>query len=281
MDGERTYASSRVGRQAAHRPVDSFRAQLDRAMPLVVGLWIFVLSMAFADMVMPTNTKLGVKIFLWASLLALAAIAANFMSRRRQEKIQETEQAREEVRIADAALREGHLELSPLWTATQSRMTFYHKLASNHAQRSFRNAEVAMLIGFLVLVFAVGLAVRNPHAAGTAAALGAISAALAAFIGRTFLRSQENAASHLHTYFDQPVRFSRYLAVERLINEMKDLEPDQRAAISGELLRTIIAPEIVPSGEPGAAAPPDHDGSRILAALGRVRRTHGVVPRKP
>ncbi|MGW4637718.1 TRADD-N-associated membrane domain-containing protein [Sphaerisporangium sp. NPDC004334] len=218
------------------------------------------------------------------SLLALSGIAARILSWHRQEKIQQTEQALQELRAAEAPLGKGHLELSPLWTATQSRMNFYHKLATDHARQSFRAAQVAAGAGFLVLLIAVGFAAKNPHEAGVVAALGGVSAALAAYIGRTFLRSQENAAGQLHTYFDQPVKFSRYLAVERLINEMKDLEPDQRAAISGELLRTIIAPEVVPSGEPGGATvPPDHDnGNRILTAVsGQVRHAHGAVRTRP
>ncbi|MFC7382437.1 TRADD-N-associated membrane domain-containing protein [Sphaerisporangium rhizosphaerae] len=282
MDGTRTHEACRAGQHATYGPLGFFPEQLGRATPFLVSLSIFVLTMTLGDLVLPPKTPLGVKICLWVSLLLFAIIVAKVTSRWRQERIEQTAHDLQEIRIADEPLREGHLELSPLWTATQSRMNFYHNLAINHARQSFRAAQIAILAGFAVLLIAVTIAVTNHKAAGVAAALGAISAALGAYIARTFLRSQETAAGHLHTYFDQPVRFSRYLAVERLINEMKDLEPDQRAAISGELLRTIIAPDMVPSGEPsGAAAPPEHDGSGVLAALSRIRRAHGAVPRKP
>jgi hypothetical protein len=69
-----------------------------------------------------------------------------------------------------------------------------------------------MLIGFAILA----VNAKTTTAAVTTGSLGAVGAALAAYIGKTFIRSQETAASHLRAYFDQPLELSRYLAAERL-----------------------------------------------------------------
>jgi hypothetical protein len=89
-----------------------------------------------------------------------------------------------------------------------------------------------LLIGFAFLAFHV----RSATAAITTGALGAVSAALTGYIGRTFIRSQEMSAKHLRAYFDQPLEFSRYLAAERLVSGQGDQTPEERAI----LLKIIV-----------------------------------------
>jgi hypothetical protein len=201
----------------------------------------------------------------------LAVTAAVVVARRAHGEARRREKALQDLRDAESAIRGAdHLELVKLWRTTQSRLNYYHELATEHAQRSFRNAQIAAYIGFgLLLLFAlVAVMYRDPQAAFVASVLGAISAALAGYIGRTFIRSQENAAGHLRTYFDQPVKFSRYLAAERLIAEMMALQPEQRAAISGELLRTIIAPDSAPSAASSAPSESDDRSHRFQRRAG-------------
>src|SRR5262249_12399359 len=80
---------------------------------------------------------------------------------------------------------------------------------------------------------------KTTTAAVSAGGLGAVGAAFAAYIGKTFIRSQESAADHLRAYFDQPLELSRYLAAERLLADAKELTPDQRAPILTSLVQSI------------------------------------------
>ena len=115
--------------------------------------------------------------------------------------------------------QQDRLALPALWEITHSRIDLYHEIATTQARKSFRNAQIAMATGFvLLLVFAL-LAIRSSSmtASIVTGALGATAAGLAGYIGRTFVRSQESAAGHLRAYFDQPLEFSRYLAAERLL----------------------------------------------------------------
>jgi hypothetical protein len=133
------------------------------------------------------------------------------------------------------------LTLVALWRVTDGRLELYNQIVTTQAKRSFASARTAMVFCFLILI---GLAVlaavlKTPAAAITAGGLAAVVAAFSAFIGRTFVRSQEAAASHLRAYFDQPLEFSRYLAAERLLAADTELSGEQRAAILSLLVEAI------------------------------------------
>jgi len=139
------------------------------------------------------------------------------------------------------------LTLPALWEVTHSRLDLYHTIATGQARRSFWTAQVAIAIGFMLLIFFAFLAVRASNTAGaiTVGTLGAVSGALAGYISRTFVRSQESAAAHLHAYFDQPLEFSRYLAAERLLASNTKLPPDRREILT-ILVEAIVASENPP-----------------------------------
>jgi low affinity Fe/Cu permease len=137
--------------------------------------------------------------------------------------------------------RDDGLTLAALWNLTHGKLDLYHTIVTGQAKRSFGAAQVAMGIGFVLLVVFAVLAAetKTTTAAISAGGLGAVGAAFAAYIGKTFIRSQETAASHLRAYFDQPLELSRYLAAERLLADAADLTAEQRAAILSALVQSI------------------------------------------
>lgn len=151
---------------------------------------------------------------------------------------------------ADIA-RRSPLELAALWEATHARLDLYHQIATGQARTSFRNAQIAMGVGFLLLVLFAGIALwaSTTAVAIVAGGLGAVSAALAGYVAKTFIRSQEAAATHLRSYFDQPLELSRYLAAERLVAD-GDLSQEQRGEILSALVQAMVA------GPQPAPAPP-------------------------
>jgi hypothetical protein len=155
--------------------------------------------------------------------------------------------------------REDRLTLAALWDVTHGRMDLYHQIVTGQARSSFRAAQVAMGFGFVVLVVFAVVAVQAKTTTGaiTTASLGAVGAAFAAYIGKTFIRSQESAASHLRAYFDQPLELSRYLAAERLLADAKELSPEQRAAILTSLVQSIAGAghDDAKSGKPAGRQP--------------------------
>jgi len=137
---------------------------------------------------------------------------------------------------------QGALALAELWTTTHARLTLYHDIATSQAKVSFRNAQVAMGAGFALLILFVLLALNASTTAGAivAGGLGAVSAALSGFVAKTFIRSQEAAATHLRSYFDQPLELSRYLAAERLIAD-GGLTQEQRGEVLSALVQAMVA----------------------------------------
>ncbi|MFJ1695697.1 hypothetical protein ACIOHC_11185 [Streptomyces sp. NPDC088252] len=146
--------------------------------------------------------------------------------------------------------------MAELWAATHARLELYHKIATGQAKQSFRNAQVAMVMGFVLLVAFVIVALKASTTAGSivAGGLGAVSAALAGYVSRTFVRSQEAAASHLRSYFDQPLELSRFLAAERLIADGK-LSDEQRAEILMALVQAMVAGPPQPPAADAASVP--------------------------
>ncbi|MFF2020880.1 hypothetical protein ACFVW2_03580 [Streptomyces sp. NPDC058171] len=142
----------------------------------------------------------------------------------------------------DGAAAGRGLALAQLWQLTHSRLDLYHEIATQQARQSFRNAQVAMVIGFVLLTAFVIVALNASTTAGAvvAGALGAVSAALSGFVSSTFVKSQETAAGHLKAYFDQPLEFARYLAAERLVADA-GLTTAQRAEVITTLVRAIAA----------------------------------------
>ncbi|WP_317992430.1 hypothetical protein [Streptomyces sp. JV180] len=138
--------------------------------------------------------------------------------------------------------RRGTLGLPELWEATHARLDLYHQIATGQAKTSFRNAQIAMGAGFLLLVLFAGIALwaSTTAVAIVAGGLGAVSAALAGYVAETFIRSQEAAATHLRSYFDQPLELSRYLAAERLVAD-GDLTQEQRGEILSALVQAMVA----------------------------------------
>lgn len=154
-----------------------------------------------------------------------------------------------------ATRRQGALGLPELWEATHARLDLYHQIATGQAKTSFRNAQMSMVAGFALLVVFAGIALWASSTAGVivAGGLGAVAAALSAFVSRTFIRSQEAAATHLRSYFDQPLELSRYLAAERLVAD-GDLSQEQRAEVLSALVQAMVASP--PAPQPSAAVAP-------------------------
>jgi hypothetical protein len=119
--------------------------------------------------------------------------------------------------------------LESLWSLTQRRLDYYHDLATTQAETSFARAQTAMIIGF-VLVLALawfGTTAKSGSGSIVAGTLSGIVGAATAYIAGTFIRTQENASSHLKSYFLQPLEFSRFLAAERIAMKMQGPARDQ------------------------------------------------------
>ncbi len=147
--------------------------------------------------------------------------------------------ARAELREAEEQIVTGPPDFVSLWGITQKRIDLYHQIATTHAEKSFLYAQIAAVAGFTVVVAAAVIAAfaRSTAAAISSAVIGISGGGLGAYIGATFMRSQDVAATQLRAYFDQPLDFSKYLAAERLANRLDDKD---RPAVISTIIQAIV-----------------------------------------
>jgi hypothetical protein len=141
------------------------------------------------------------------------------------------------------------LELRDLWILNQKRLDLYHQIATNQAKSSFRWAQFAAIVGFLILVGAaitVWFSDSNTTAI-TTGTIGVFGGSLGAFIGNTFMNVQRGAADQLRQYFNHPLELSKILIAERLL---EGLPPEQRMETAKHLVQAVVAGNLSP--EPGA-----------------------------
>jgi len=154
---------------------------------------------------------------------------------------------------AEANLSETDTETAfvSLWQVTQKRLDYYHQIATSQSRQSFLYGQVAAAIGLAIVLLCALIAAFANSTAGsvTTGLLGVTGAGLAGYIGATFMRSQDTASQQLRAYFAQPLEFSRFLAAERLLPSITDVEA--REAATAQLI-SVIAASVRPPGDPAA-----------------------------
>lgn len=190
-----------------------------------------------------SSNKLG-DIFFYAGIVA-ALLYVDKQLRRDARQNFDDRMLLEEERERD--FREAQLvaqdetDIKELWKLTNDRLRGYHERAYRQADQSFRNAQIAIFGGFVIVAGTAAIAAwktsLSTPSSVVVGVVGTVGAGLAAYIGRTFLRLQETTASHMRSYFDQPQETFRYLVAEKLIERLPE---DQRAATVNYLVQAVM-----------------------------------------
>lgn len=213
------------------------------ALWLAIVMWMITLWAVYQGAYADAFIDL-VGVLLAPSVIFLVAVIALVYARQAQQQRFE-DKNREVRRDVQLGSREAELigqddsYLSELWKITNERLRGYHTRADQHAEQSFRNAQWAILGGFLIIVGTSGIAAWKTLSTPSSIVVGLVGTAgavLAAYIGRTFLRLQETTARHLRSYFAQPEETFRFLVAQRLIRELND---DQRPEAVAQLIEAI------------------------------------------
>lgn len=132
------------------------------------------------------------------------------------------------------------LSLAELWSVTQERIEYYHKIVTTQSEVSFRNGAITSYLGLGLLLALAVVAIFTGGDLATSVVigvLGAIGAALSGFLGATFIKLHTEASAQLREFFSQPVEFSRLLGAERLI---ESLPPSERAESVQLVIRAMM-----------------------------------------
>jgi hypothetical protein len=144
----------------------------------------------------------------------------------------------QEQEIADQAA--GHpIDFPTIWAANQKRLDYYHLIATSQSRNSFRNGQLASVLGFGMVIVLGIIAARTENTTGAIAAgsVGIAGAAFSAYIGATFMKAQSEASAQLREYFLQPVEAARLLSAERLL---EGLEGDNRAQAVNLIIQSTM-----------------------------------------
>jgi glycerol uptake facilitator-like aquaporin len=174
-------------------------------------------------------------------VMALAQIKGNRADLRYDE-------ARTRVQAAESALQSAlesqdeKLALQRIWSVVHERLEQYHQDAQRQGRIAFSRAMGAMSLGFFVLTLCVVAATfftTSPGGIIVIGALGAVSAGVAGYVSKTYLRAYQDSATHLRAYFAQPVEASRFLFAERAV-AVSGLPDSDRAELMKVLVQAMV-----------------------------------------
>ena len=203
-----------------------------------------------------------------ALTLGAAFFMPGYLDVRRRER-QRDKELRDEVKQAAVDIRDA-TDFTELVKANTKNLSSYTELARTQAATSFRNSQIAMGVGLIVLF---GGSVATLAASGTitkvaAGSLTALGGAFAGYIARTFLRGYNSAIEQVNFAFRQPLVNSYLLAAERLADKMSTPEAKDNALVAVIDQLVLIILRVVP----------DPDGTTMRRTTPAPRRSGQATP---
>lgn len=183
----------------------------------------------------------GFAVLIWALCASVGILIYWTRARSSFQDHQILSRARRDLMQAeDDVAIDGSLDFLSLWSVTQKRLDYYHRIATTHAERSFLYGQIAAASGFAVIVIAAIIAAfaRSTEASVASAITGVAGGGLGAYIGATFMRSQDVASVQLREYFHQPLEFSKFLAAERLLEQLSE---GDRTSATQQVIEAIVS----------------------------------------
>lgn len=151
------------------------------------------------------------------------------------------------------------LTLEKLYVLNRRQLDEYHMLSVRQASIAFRNATIAAILAFTILVAgAIQVVQLAQDDAGRyiAGGLSALGAGLSAFVAAVFFRSYDKTSAQLREYYEEPARTGRILASERLARTQCGDESDSDPSLDPDLRRMIVERLLAPPGPPAPRMSP-------------------------
>jgi hypothetical protein len=122
----------------------------------------------------------------------------------------------------------------------REQMALYHTIATTQARAAGRNSQIAISLGFVVLLSGAVVAILSSDVTTkiVTAALASLGGIFAGYITKTFFVAQDRAIRQLFDYWQQPLATSYILAAERIVEQYKS--DDVREQQLGKLMLGIL-----------------------------------------
>lgn len=182
----------------------------------------------------------GVILLVGLAIVGVAVVRLNNARIRYQEA--EEARSRETVDNLIDQLRDDR-SFPSLLKVNQAQVYEYHGITKHQAENAYRNSQIAMGAGLIILILATAAAVALQNNAsrillGSIAGLGV---AFSAYITATYLKVYQSTLAQLNFYFRQPLVNSYLLSAERLTGDMSaEQRDDMRARIIDAMLQGAI-----------------------------------------
>jgi hypothetical protein len=140
----------------------------------------------------------------------------------------------------------GELSSTPsrteLMAVNQLQMNQYRDIALHQAKNAYRNCQIAMTVGLLIIVAdpAAVIALKDPASKFVLVGVGIVGASFAAYITRTFLNVYNSAAEQYRRVSSQLLMESYYLWIERISSALpEELRNQQFIKVIDNLLLQV------------------------------------------
>jgi hypothetical protein len=227
------------------------KARLQYAITLSIAVILFgggyalvlVSSLSFG---ISTHTKderlgFGIGALIVALVVALAAIIRFTQARIRY---QEAEEAKSRKAVGNAIEElKSDISFPSLLKVNQTQMDQYHDITKHQAEDAYRNSQIAMAAGLIILVLATiaAILVKGNTSKIILGGVAGLGTAFSAYIGATFLNAYHSALAQLNYYFSQPLINSYFLSAERIVTDMSpERRDDLRAKIIDSMLQGAV-----------------------------------------
>jgi MFS family permease len=190
---------------------------------------------------------------------------------------------REYQEAVDTAIGEvqGSGDLLGLMNANRKQMDAYDSLARSQASFSYRTSQIAMGVGLALIVSGVIIVILADKSSTkyAAAIITAVGGATGAYLSRTFLAVQRDAAVQMNFYFEQPLIQSYLLAAERLLEKV----PENRKSEALETIITAALSRVTLDSEVLAVPAPAETQARpgLMMRFRRQQRKNSSEPQSP
>jgi hypothetical protein len=160
----------------------------------------------------------AIQVFLVALALCIAvALGARYSAARRSyyERVKSAKSEWVDQAVNDLM---DHPDLPHLMVLNRRQLDDYHLSSVRQQSIAFRNAQIAGVTGFVILIVGAAVSIRQSTQTAQlmAAGLAALGGALSAYVVRVFARSYDRASDEMRVYYLEPFYTHQVLMVERV-----------------------------------------------------------------
>jgi hypothetical protein len=126
-------------------------------------------------------------------------------------------------------------------TVNQQLLAQYHDITRQQATSSYRISQIAMAVGFLMIVGGAYVVITQAKSSSSQIVVGGLAglgALFSSYIGATFIRTYNRALAQMNFYYAQPLVQSYILEAERISKELGS--PTSKDSVLSQIIEQTL-----------------------------------------